>query len=87
MRIERRILHIEQLLMYRSPNIFRVIKSRRIRWAGPVVRTEGGRSAFKILTGKPTGKFSSGRPRRRWEDKIRMHLKEIYQYKELGWFG
>ena len=42
-----------------------VIKSRRLRWAGHVVRMEEGRSAFKILTGKPTGKRPLGRPRRR----------------------
>ena len=54
--------------LYRSPNIVRVIKSRRLRWAGHVARMEEGRSAFKILTGKPTGKIPLGRPRRRWED-------------------
>ena len=42
--------------LYRSPNIIRVIKSRRFRWAGHVSRMEEGRSAFKILTGKPRGK-------------------------------
>ena len=55
----------------------RVTKSRRLRWAGRVARMEEGRSAFKILTGKPTGKRPLGRPRRRWEDNIRMYLKEI----------
>ena len=47
--------------LYRSPNIVRVIKSRRLRWAGRVVRMEEGRSAFKILTDKPTGKGQIGR--------------------------
>jgi len=42
--------------LYRSPNIVRVIKSRRLTWAGHIARMEEGRSAFKILTGKPTGK-------------------------------
>ena len=46
-------------------------------WAGHVARMEEGRSAYKILTGKPTGKRPLGRPRRRWEDNIRMDLKEI----------
>ena len=48
-----------------------------MRWAGHVARMEEGRSAFKILTGKPTGKRPLGRPIRRWEDNIRMYLKEI----------
>ena len=65
------------LNQYRSPNIVRVIKSRRLRWAGHVVRMEKGRSAFKNLTGKPTGKRPLGRPRRRWEDNITMDLEEI----------
>ena len=47
-----------------------MIKSRRLRWAGHVARIEEGRSAFKILTGKPI-------PRRRWEDNIRLDLEEI----------
>ena len=63
--------------MYRSPNIDRVIKSRRLRWAGHVARMEEGRSAFKIFAGKPTGKRTFGRSRRRWEDNIRMELQEI----------
>ena len=50
---------------YSSPNIVRVIKSRRLRWAGHVARMEECRSALKILTGKPTGKRPLGRPRRR----------------------
>jgi hypothetical protein len=75
---ECRILHNEELhSLYRSPNIIRVIKSKRLRWAGHVARKEEGRSAFKILTGKPTGERPLGRPRRRWEDNIRMDLKEI----------
>ena len=55
----------------------RVITSRRLRWTGHVTRKEEGRGAFKILTDKPTGKRPLGRPRRRWEDNIRMDLEEI----------
>ena len=71
-------LHNEELhSLYPSPNIVKVIKSRRLRWAGHVARMEKGRSAFKILTGKPTGKRPLGRLRRRWEDNIRMNLEEM----------
>ena len=65
---EWRWLHIEELQS--SSNIVRMIKSRRLIWAGNVARMEEGRSVFKILTGTPTGK----RPRRRWEDNIRRDL-------------
>ena len=62
--------------MYRSPNIVRMIKSRRLRWAGHVPRMEAGRRTFKISTCTPAGKRPLERPRLRWED-IRMDLKEI----------
>ena len=55
----------------------RVIKSTRLRWAGHVARMEEGRTAFKILTDKPTGKRLIGGPRRRWEDNIKMDVEEI----------
>ena len=72
---EWRRLHNEELhWLYRSPNIASGIKSRKLRWAGHVARMEEGRSAFQILTGKPSGKIPLGRPRRRWEDNIRMDL-------------
>ena len=74
-----RRLHNEELhSLYRSPNIVRVIKSRRMRWAGHVARMEEGRSAFKILTDKPTGKRTLGRPWRSWEDNVRIDFNEIY---------
>ena len=57
--------------------IVKVIKSRRLRWTGHVARMEEGRSAFKILTGKPTGKRPLVRLRHRWEDNIRIDLEEI----------
>ena len=63
--------------MYRLPNIVRVIKSRRLRWAGHIPRIEEGRSAFKLLTGKPTGNRHLGRLRCRREFNIRMDLKEL----------
>ena len=63
--------------MHRSPNIVRVIKSRRLRWAGHVARMEEGRSAFKMLTGKPTEKRPLRNAKRKWEDNIRTNLKEI----------
>ena len=63
--------------MYRSPNIVRVIKSRRLRSAAHVARIEEGRSAFKILTDKHTGNRPLGRSRLRLEDNIRMYFKEI----------
>ena len=69
-------LHNEELhILYRSPYTVRVIKSRRLRWTGHVTRMEKGRSAFKILTGIPTGNISFGKPRRTWEDNIGMDLK------------
>ena len=75
---EWRRLHNEELhSLYRSPNIVRVVKSRRIRWAVHVSRMGEGRSGFNILTGIPAGKRPLERPRRRWEDNIRMDLKEI----------
>ena len=75
----RRLHNEEHDSLHRSPNIVRVIMSRRLRWAGHVTRMEEGRSAFIILTGrpKPTGKRPLGRSRCRWEDNIRMDLEEI----------
>jgi hypothetical protein len=72
---EWRKLHNEELNdPYCSPNIVRVIKSRRMRWAGHVARMgeEGG--AYRVLVGKPEGKRPLWRPRRRWVGNIRMDL-------------
>ena len=72
------LLPFEELhSLYRSPNIVRMIKSRRLRSAGHVDRVEESRSAFRVLTGKPTGYRLLRKPRCRWEDNIRMNLKEI----------
>ena len=73
-----RRLHNEELNdLYSSPNIVRVIKSRRMRWAGHVVRMVEGRGVYRVLVGKPEGKRPLGRPRRRWVDNIRMELQEV----------
>ena len=63
------------LSLYRSPNIVRVIKFRRLRWAGEVARMEEGKRTLKLLAAKPTGKRLLGRPRSKCEDNIRMDLK------------
>jgi hypothetical protein len=75
---ERRKLHKEELhIMYYSPNIIRQIISRRMRRAGHVARMGEERKVYRVLMGKPEGKRPLGRPRRRWEDGIRMDLREI----------
>jgi hypothetical protein len=75
---EWRRLHNEELNdLYSSPNIIRVIKSRRMRWAGHVARMVEGRGAYRILVGRPEGRRALGRPRRRWEDNIKMYLQEM----------
>ena len=63
--------------LYPSPNIVRVIKSRRMRWAGHVARMGEERRAYRFLVGKPEGKRPLGRPRRRWVDSIRNYLQEV----------
>ena len=75
---EWRRLHNEELNdLYSSPNIVRVIKSRRIRWAGHVARMGEERGAYRVLVGKPEGKRPLGRPSSRWMDNIRMDLHEV----------
>jgi hypothetical protein len=70
-----RKLHNDELHdLYSSPNIVMVIKSRRMRWAGHVARM--GRDAYRVLVGRPEGKRPLGRPRRRWEDNIKLDLGE-----------
>ena len=77
MELKEIVIDKELFSLYRSPNIVREIKSRRLRWAGHVSRMEEGRRPFTILTGKPAVKRLSGRPRHRWVDNIRMDLEEI----------
>ena len=73
-----RRLHNEELNdLYSSPNIVRVIKSRRMRWAGYVARMGEVRLVYRVLVGKPEGKRPLGRPRHRWVDNIRMDLQEV----------
>jgi hypothetical protein len=75
---EWRKLHNEELNdLYSLPNIVRVVKSRRMRWAGHVARMEEDRGVHRLLVGKPEGKRLLGRPRRRWEDNIKMDLQEV----------
>jgi len=75
---EWRKLHNEELIdLYSLPNIVRVVKSRRMRWAGHVARIGEGRGVHRVLVGKPEGKRPLGRLRRRWEDNIKMDLQEI----------
>jgi len=75
---EWRKLHNEELNdLYCSPNIFRVTKSRRMRWVGYVAGMGERRGVYRVLVGKPEGKRPLGRPRRRWEDNIKMDLQEV----------
>ena len=73
----RRLLNEELNDLYSSPNIVRVTKSRRMRWAGPVARMSEERGVYRVLVGKPEGKKPLGRPSRRWVDNIRMDLQEV----------
>ena len=72
--------------MYSSPNIVRVIKSRRMRWVGHVARMGEERGLYGVLLGKPEGRRPLGRPRHRWVDNIRMDLQEVgCEY--MDWIG
>jgi hypothetical protein len=71
---EWRKLHNAELNDLYLPNILLVIKSRRIRWAGHVARMGERSGVYRVLVGKPEGKRPLGRPRRRWEDNIRMDI-------------
>jgi hypothetical protein len=73
----RRLHNKELYALYSSPNIIRVIKSRRLRWAGHMARMGERRGAYRALVGKPEGRRPLGRPRCRWEDNIKMNLREV----------
>jgi hypothetical protein len=75
------MVHGELHDLYSPPDIIKQIKSKRMRWAGHVARRGEGRNVYRVLVGKPEGKRLLGRPRRRWEDGIKMDLREI------GWEG
>jgi hypothetical protein len=77
----RRLHNKELYALYSSPNINRVIKSRRLRWAEHVARMGERRVAYRALVWKPEGRRPFGKPRRRWEDNIKMDLREV------GWGG
>ena len=83
----RRLRNQELNDLYCSPSIVRVIKSRRMKWAGHVVCVGEKRGVYRVLVGKPEGKRPLGRPRRRWVDNIRMDLKEVDVgiWTGLGW--
>jgi hypothetical protein len=73
----RRLHNKELYALYSSPNIIRVIKSRRLRLTGHVARMGDRRGAYRALVGKPEGRRPLERPRHRWEDNIKMDLREV----------
>jgi hypothetical protein len=82
-----RKLHNEKLHnLYSSRSIIRVIKSRRMSWAGHAARMGARRNAYRILVGKPEGKRPPGRPRRRWVDNIKMDFREV-GWDDRDWIG
>jgi hypothetical protein len=84
---EWRQLHNEELHdLYSSPSIIRIMKSRRVRWVRHVARRGGKRNAYRLLVGKPEGKRSLGRPRRKWVDNIRIDFAEE-GWGDVAWIG
>jgi len=73
----RRLNNEELNDLYSSPNIVQVIKSKRMRWAGRVARMVEKRGVHRVFVGKPEGKIPLGKPRRRWDDNIKMDLQEV----------
>jgi hypothetical protein len=72
--------------LYSLPSIIRIIKARRMRWAGHVVRMGEKRNAYRLLVEKPDGRRPLGRPRHRWLDNIKMDLLEV-GWRDVGWIG
>jgi hypothetical protein len=84
---EWRKLHNKELHdLYFSPSIIRILKPRRMRWAGHVARIGEKRTAYRLLVGKPEGKRPLGRPKRRWVDSIRMDLGGV-GWGDVDWIG
>jgi hypothetical protein len=84
---EWRKLHNEEFHdLYSYPSIIRIMKSRRMRWAGHVARMRKKRNAYRLLVGKPEGRRPLERPRSRWLDNIRMHLVEV-GWGDVDWTG
>jgi hypothetical protein len=84
---EWRKLHNEERHdLYSSPSIIRIIKARRMRWAGHVARMGEKRNAYRLLVGKPEGRRPLGRPRHWWLDNIRMALVEV-RWGDVDWIG
>jgi hypothetical protein len=82
-----RQLHNEELHnLYSSPSIIRIIKSRRMRWAGHVARMGEKRNVCRLLAGKPELRRPLGRPRRRWKNNIKMDISEI-RLSVVDWIG
>jgi hypothetical protein len=80
-----RKLHNDELhSLYSSPNIVRVIKSRTMRWAGHVAHMGVGRGVYRVLVGRPEGKRPLGKPRRKWDDNIKMDLREWGSMGRIG---
>jgi hypothetical protein len=73
----RKLRNDEHHSLYSSPNIVKVIKSRRMRWMGHVARMGEGRGIYRVLVGRPECKRPLGRPRHSWEDNIKLHIREI----------
>ncbi|KAJ4449906.1 hypothetical protein ANN_01313 [Periplaneta americana] len=82
----RKFNNTELHALYSSPDIIRNLKSRRLRWAGHVARMGESRNAYRVLVGRPEGKRPLGRPRRRWEDNIKMDLREV-GYDDRDWIN
>jgi hypothetical protein len=80
----RRLHNKELYALYSSPNIIRVMKSRRLRCAGHMARMGERRGAYRVLVGKTEGRRPLGRSRRRWQDNIKIHLLEVI-WRGMNW--